>query len=193
MGIAEGDLEEHTATSVAPMVVRQRLLTGGLLEMGEPTAPVSLLLFTNHFCSYCREFHETYLPRLLSEYMQAGKLRVVTVPFSLKKYPESATAAITFLCGAQQGKGREMNDLLFQGSMSNVGVQKRLADLGLDAKKLQECLRGPDAEQILVAQKNMADALGVTLVPTFFLNGEKTVGLPTYADLRGMIDTGLAE
>ncbi len=192
VGIAEGDLEEKTASSAAPIAVSQHLLTGGLLEIGEASTPLNLLLFTNHFCSYCKEFHETYLPRLLAEYVQPGKLRIVTIPFPLKKYPESTTAAITLYCSAKQGQGREMHDLLFQGSMTNAALQAQIKALNLNAKMLQECLRNPLTEQILVAQKNTADALGVTLVPTLFLNGDKTVGLPTYAELRGMIDAVLA-
>lgn len=189
----EGDAPESSSSSSAGADLHQRFLTGGLLEIGEPGAPLSLLLFTNHFCNYCKEFHETFLPRLLTEYVAPGKLRIITLPFPLKKYPESDTAAITLLCAAAQGKGWEMHDLLFQGSLTTSALQKRLTDLGLSTKKLQECLKGSATAQKLITQKNMADALGVAFVPTFFLNGEKMVGLPTYAEVRGAIEAALNE
>lgn len=186
-GIAEGDIggEAPAVTPVVPIDIEQRLLSGGLLEVGSPLSPVTLLVFTNHACSYCRTFQETYVPRLIADFVQPGKLRILTVPFPLKKYPQSEGAARALVCAAQQGKGHEMHEQLF--------TKDRINELGLDATRFEDCQESMQTTAILEAQKTIADALGVTLVPTFFLSGERTVGLMEESDLRGALEAALAE
>lgn len=189
---AEGDVAEtSSASSAAPL--SQRLLTGGLLEVGNADAVQTLLVFTNAFCNYCRTFEESYMPRLAADFVAGGMLRVITIPFQLKKYPQSADAAILLWCAAEQQKGQEMHALLFEGFPNKTVLQQQAKSLGLDLKKLQACQKSPEAQAALSQQRTLADALDVSLVPTFFLNGSKIVGLPEYADLRGAISDALSD
>lgn len=168
--------------------IQQRLLTGGLLEIGNPTAPVTLLVFTNPYCRYCQEFQTNDLPRLIADEVTPGTLRIVTVPFPLKKYKESESAALSLICAALQGKGLETSDLLFTAGLSSTEERKRTALLGLNTRQMLGCMKSAEALHALQIQKGMADALAVTLLPTFFVNGQRTVGLPEYSDLKGSIE-----
>jgi protein-disulfide isomerase len=44
--------------------------------LGNPAAPVTLQYFGDLECPFCREFTVSSLPRLISEYVRAGKLKV---------------------------------------------------------------------------------------------------------------------
>lgn len=191
--IAEGDIGGETPApeTLPPLVLTQRLLTGGLLEIGPASAPVTLLVFTNTSCSYCREFEQTYVQRLLTEQTGSGKLRIVTTPFALRKYPESEDAARMLLCAARQNKGHDMLKFLFENGAGKSALARGIKELSLDEKMIGLCLADAGTSAMIATQATLADALDVTLVPTFFLNGERTVGLPTYADLRGMIESAL--
>src|SRR5688572_3517812 len=67
----------------------ERVLSGGLLVTGKSDAPVTLLLFTNFSCRYCRDFHER-LSNVAKPYLDGGELRIVTATYALEKYPRSA-------------------------------------------------------------------------------------------------------
>jgi len=110
----------------------------------------------------------------------------------LRKYVHSENAAMSLLCAATQGKGIPMHELLFKVGANDREAQLALAaSLDLDTELFGQCLDSPDTLRTVERQKSLARSFDVTLVPTFFLNGVKTVGLPYYADLRGMIEENL--
>ena len=166
----------------------ERLLQTGILAIGQENAPLTLLLFTNHSCRYCREFEEEYFPRLTEDFLRSGKLRLEIAVLPLKKYPESALAASSLFCAAAQGKGLAMHESLFDTQITRRSVIDLAETLSLDTNIFGTCLDAPETAEVLLRQASIAEMLAMEFVPTFFLNGEKFIGLPTYADLRGRIE-----
>lgn len=147
----------------------------GTLILGSDNPPVTLLLFTNHDCNYCKEFQQTLLPRLQTDYIATNKLRMMIVPVPLRKYAQSDTKAHALICGVRAGSGSDVNQMLFEGR-SNFPV-------------LKECLSDNDyLQSVMARQQEVISALDVTLVPTYYLNQTRFTGLPSYADLRGQIE-----
>src|SRR3989338_9661692 len=56
------------AETGALIVLPERVLPGGMLELGSPNAPVTVLHFTNASCEYCQRFHREIEPRLLADF-----------------------------------------------------------------------------------------------------------------------------
>lgn len=154
--------------------------------MGDPDAPLSMLLFTNHECRYCGTFQETLFPALL-DHVRSKALRITIIPASLQTYAQSKEHAFLLLCAAQQGKGMIMHDLLFTG-ITRATLQARNASLAFDLDRLDACIANPATEEHYRASQAIARALDVTLLPAYFLNGNKFVGLPEAADLRGQME-----
>ncbi|MBI5155807.1 thioredoxin domain-containing protein [Candidatus Peregrinibacteria bacterium] len=165
--VADSDEMGSSSLSTSLATTEQRVLTGGLLEIGPPSAPLTLIVFTNESCSYCKEFQDTFIPRLVADFAERGELRIVTFHFPLQKYRDSAETAATAICN--------------------------VLHLHLTPLKLKECVKSPAMRTMLTSQKIIADALGVRVLPTFFLNGEKMTGLPAYADLRGAIEAAASQ
>jgi protein-disulfide isomerase len=169
--------------------IPERLLPGGLLEIGDPNAPVSLLLFTNHACAYCRTGHEQIEPRLLADYVRPGKLRMTIAPFPLRKYAESDAAAAALLCAAEQGWGQAMHDLLFVRNGAGIAtLESDREAVPVEWVQLRACMTNPATLAVIAQQRSWAHALGITVIPTALINGQRVTGLPEYADLRGEID-----
>ncbi len=167
----------------------ERLLETGMLEIGNADAPVTLLVFTEHHCKYCREFMRDQVPWIKEEYIDPGNLKLQIVIFPLKKYLKSKDAAAALYCGSAQGSGLSLHDLLFRGG--NFGHESLLEyanSIELDTELFDECLTDEQTQLLLDEQKVWARSLDVSLVPTFFLNGKKLVGLQYEPDLRGMIE-----
>ncbi len=185
-----GDIPVVSTGSLSP--VTERLLSGGLLEIGSAEAPLTLLVFTNFSSDYCRRFQTEYVPRLMHDFIEPGKLRLQIAPLTLQKYPESDDASKLLHCAALQGSGRTMLDLLVTSPRITVpAILAQSQARGLDVNTLRACLEDTSTEQMIAMQRQFAAGSGVTLVPTFYLNGETSEGLPEYADLRGWIETTL--
>lgn len=183
-----------SAASVHEIFASERFLSNGVLELGNTDAKITVTLFTHHSCSYCRTFMEEELPRLITDFVEKGNVKLQIVPLELRKYPQSTMQEKYFVCGAMQSKGLELHQLLFT---ANVMDKKAEATIGkllkLDAKALTACLKDPQTEAIIKAQQEIATSQNITLVPTFIINGKTLVGLRGYADLRGEIETTLAK
>jgi len=178
---------ESVTSTGAEVRVGERLLPSGILEIGNADAPVSLLIFTNHSCAYCRDFERTLMPSVISQYIRKDLVRVGIVPYVLQKYPASEQSALTLLCATEQGKGIAVHELLFRDDISPVQVRTELVSMGLDSARHQACMQSDGMKGTIAAQQSMAQSLGVTLVPTYFINGKKYVGFPEWADLRGQL------
>lgn len=173
------------AAPVMP-VIATRILSGGILELGRGNAPVAMQLFINHSSPYSRQFVETYLPWLNGDFMKNGDLRISLIPMAFQKYPRSAQDAAMLACATMEGKGLEMNSLLFSQPTEAI-MQNQITALGLDAQKIADCVKSEATQTTLGLQSAIAAEHHVTVVPTYFLNGKAFTGFPDYSDLRGQV------
>ena len=165
-----------------------RFLNTGVLEIGNADANTTLTVFIEYHCTYCNEFHRDFAPRLQEDFIDDETLLIRFVPFEIKKYPNSADAIKGFICAGKMGKGLKMHTLLTERQNKHRSSAIAYAkELQIDEMTFSECLDSEEVKSLLDAQKTIANELDITLVPTFFLNSEKKVGLPYYPDMRGWI------
>lgn len=192
LGEEVGEGEPATEELSETGALTERLLATGVLEIGDPAAPLTLLMFTEHHCSYCREFLMEIFPRLKTDFIEAKRLKLEVAMLPLQKYPQSADTALGLICAAAQGAGLAMHTTLFSNpNKSADAILSYTVDLGLNTALLRDCMKSPRTMMLLDSQEAWAQSLNVTVVPAFFLNGEKFIGLPYYADLKGRIDEAL--
>ncbi|MDO8468707.1 MAG: thioredoxin domain-containing protein [Candidatus Peribacter sp.] len=176
--------EERTETGA----LAEHMLSTGVLEVGKREAPLTLLMFTEHHCSYCRQFLFEIFPRLKTDFLETGTLKLQIAMLPLQKYQASNDASLGFICSAAQGKGLVMHDTLFRNpNKSKAAILSYAVDLKLDTALLDDCMKSARTKAMLEGQQTWAQSLGVDVVPAFFLNGEKFLGLPYYPDLKGRI------
>lgn len=182
-----------SASSSKPTAdVREEIASGATIDMGEPTAPLDLVLFTNHACGYCRDFHDALLPRLQEDFIAPGKLRLRVALLPIRKYPGSDLEAAALFCAKRQDRTWELHDALFGlTDRSQEAVTAQARGLKMDAEAFTACLPSPEAQSFAQIQGITASRLGVTLAPTLFIGNEKHVGLPAYAELRSWIENKL--
>ena len=58
----------------------------------------------------------------------------------------------------------------------------------LDETAMKTCMENPGAQATIDAQQSVARSLGVSLVPSYFINGKLYTGLPEYSDLKGQVE-----
>ncbi len=190
----DGDAVSSTGSLLGNDNVGERILPTGIVEFGDPAAPVVLLLYTHHSCAYCHTFTDERLPNLLRDFVDRGKVRIQIAQLNISKYPQSQAQTKSLICAAAQGKGLAMHKELFNQTLWDDKAMLALAKkVGIKETVFTDCLKAPGTASLAQLQQSLAQSLGVSLVPTYFVDGEKFVGLPQYPDLRGRIEAALSK
>ncbi|HZL56962.1 MAG TPA: thioredoxin domain-containing protein [Bryobacteraceae bacterium] len=61
-------------------------------EIGSPSAPITLELYTDYQCPACRTFYLDVLPQVIAQYVATGKVRLIHRDFPLQMHPYSRVA-----------------------------------------------------------------------------------------------------
>lgn len=166
-------------------------LKNGEQILGDVNAPVTIIVFSDFECPYCKIFEEKTLQQIEEKYIKKGK-----VNFIFKHLPghfNSQKAAEASECASEQGKFWEMHDKLFeeQGFLDIPYLKLYAKELGLDETEFNNCLEsGKTAEQVNKEKRQGLD-LGITGTPMFYINGELVVGAKPYGYFEDIIDKKL--
>ena len=159
--------------------------------IGNPDAPITIIEFSDFQCPFCARFHVQTLPSLIDEYIEQGKVKIVFRDFPIQNiHPNALPAAVAAECANDQGKFKDMHDLLFenQKQWSSLETSPALStfvqyanNLQLDEEEFTSCLTG--GKHIDEIRKDLEDGrnYGVTGTPGFFI-GNENVG---YVELKG--------
>jgi len=170
---------------------------------GPADAPVTVVLFEDFQCPYCRQLAGN-VQGLLEE--RGDEVRVAWYhfpmhtacnPSGLKKdmHPRACAAAKAGVCAHAQGRFWPMHDTLFLNSakLSDTEIAGYAADVGLDVGAFEACMADP-ATQTKVEQDALAAAgWGVKGTPTFFVNGRRLSGAQPVEALVAVVDALKAE
>ncbi|UTW12192.1 DsbA family protein [Marinobacterium rhizophilum] len=140
--------------------------------LGQDDAPVVLIEFTDYQCPFCRRHFEQAHPRLIKEFVDTGKLKIVLKEFPLQKlHPLAPRAAMAAQCAGDQQQYWSMHDLLFQNQtrMSMEDLESFATSLELDTARFLECMeQGQYAPQIR-ADFDLGVSAGVRGTPFFYI------------------------
>ena len=164
--------------------------TDGDPSMGDPQAPVKVVVFSDFQCPYCSKVG------ILLEYIlehNAETVQIIYKQFPLPFHKEATAAAIASLAAQNQGKFWEMHDLLFQHGkeLSEDMIQSLAKEAGLDMKQFNKDLS--DAILAERVQQDIEDGrmAGVRGTPTIFVNG-RTLEERSPEGLQALVDKELA-
>lgn len=164
---------------------------------GPVDAPVKIVEYSNFGCSHCRNFALDAGQKLRQEYGAGGKVRFEFKQFKLGD-PSTTDAANASLCAADQSRFWDYHDLLFQKqgisatAFSKGSLKAYAKQLNLDSTTFDTCV---DKSQFMATvNQDSQDGvnLGVNGTPTFFINGEQSVGDQPYDQLKAKVDAAIA-
>ena len=174
--------------------------SGGTL--GDANAKVTLDLYSDFQCPLCQEFALEMTPKLISDFVRAGKLKIayhdLLVIDSNTGGTESLDAANAARCAADQGKFWLYHDWLFgnqhsegSGAFTKDRLKTMGSLIGLNASQFDSCVdNGLHNAEIQSAQK--AAPSGLSSTPGVYVNNVAVgSGLPTYDVLTAAINAVL--
>jgi protein-disulfide isomerase len=161
--------------------------------LGPKNAPVTIVEFSDYQCPACRAWYDQIYRQLMTEY--EGKIRFVYRDFPLTSiHPGAQPAAEAANCANDQDKYWEFHNALFSGqyNLDRNGFLQIASDLALDTNSFTACIdSGKYASEVLADLQDGIN-LGVDATPTFYINGFKVVGVPSYASFKNVVDQMLA-
>jgi protein-disulfide isomerase len=188
------------ATPSAELVTPPTSYPAALVDgetVGGKDAPVVLELYSDFQCPACRQFVTQQLPRLMTEFVQPGTLRIEARDIDIlgSGTPnESLELAAGAACAAGQDRYWQFHDYVFwnQGRENkgdhDAAFIARVADAaGVDRVAWDACVAKPDARSPVTSRTAAAVGLGITSTPTLVLNEQHFVGVPNYDQLATLI------
>jgi len=147
---------------------------------GDQDAPLRILEFVDFQCPECARGS-----KLIRSYMMQYPKSIF---LAVKYYPlgelNSMVSALYGECAAEQGKFWQMHDSLFdrQGQWRTLREAKSLLntiarDAHLDINELDLCMKGDNAQSVVLAERMLGEAHFVKSTPTYFVNDEMVVGV----------------
>ncbi len=144
---------------------------------GNPDAPVTIFEFGDYQCPSCRLWFQQVKNLLDVNYIQTGKAKFVYYDWPIPAaHPNAFLAARASRCAADQDLYWEYHKSLFdnQGVWSNlsspIGQFTTLAEaVGIDGGQFESCLKSDAHADVVTAQMQLGDQLGVGGTPTVLI------------------------
>ena len=149
-------------------------------ELGDPNAPVTIVEFTDYQCPYCSQHSLETMPRIVTEFVDTGRVYYMLKDLPLDQlHPDARAAAEAARCAGDQDAYWEMHDEIFANQSQWAGqgeAAKELfvgyaAGLGLDESAMTACLESGQFTDAVEANAAEASALGISGTPMFFVDG----------------------
>jgi protein-disulfide isomerase len=162
--------------------------TTGAAVLGDESAPVTIVEFTDYQCPYCARHARTTLPSLISEFVDRGTVRYVVRDLPLEQHPLATPSARAARCAASQGAERywEYHDALFEAQphLADSTLRGIARKVGLDLPRFEACLASPKIAALVERDAAAAAEAGLTATPSFVI-GRAVDGMVTGVVVAG--------
>jgi protein-disulfide isomerase len=177
--LIRGEINDLTSDPLADTV--KKIQTANSPVLGNPSAPITLVEYSDFECPVCRNLHDS-LRGLLPNYPQ---VKVIFKDYPLDTiHPWARTAALAGRCAYQQDPKAfwKMYDSIYdnQDVISASNVYDKVTDYatkaGLNPEVFKACMSAPETAQTIDASIANGNLLEVRSTPTVFVNGRRIVG-----------------
>lgn len=122
---------------------------GAMPLLGSANAPVAIIEFSDYQCPYCREFYKQTEKKVVTNYVNTGKVKISFRDLPLSMHDKAKPMALATRCANEQNKFWEMHDKIFdkQSDWSMLPKADALdkakgyaVDLGLNVQQFNDCM-----------------------------------------------------
>lgn len=161
--------------------------------MGYSDSPVTIVMYSDYQCEFCKSFIDNTLSTILSTY--PNQVKFVHKDFPLPSHPLAEKAALAGECAYSQNKFWEMHGLIFenQETLEETSFSQFATTLSLDLPLFNSCVEDQTTLDEISADFNEGTTLGVIGTPTFFINGQKISGAQPFENFKSIIDQELVD
>jgi protein-disulfide isomerase len=161
---------------------------------GAPGAPVTIFVFSDFQCGYCREEAKVLRSNLGRTYPQQVKLVFKDFPLEqIHNWARPASVAGRCIANMKPDAFWRYHDFVFdqQANLTPENLREKVMEFagtaGIDVLQLGQCFDTKATDKEVSATVELARALQVSSTPTLFVNGRRLGNLP-WEQLKGIID-----
>jgi protein-disulfide isomerase len=172
--------------------------------VGSPTAPVTIAVWFDYQCPFCKRFELETLEQLYDEYVATGKVRIVYKDFQFLG-PDSMDAGV-FARAVWAAYPEHFHDWYMAvmtaqdeehggfGDLASVATLTRTIP-GIDADRVLALVEENRAtyEAAMAADRAEAQSLGINGTPGAIIGTELVAGAQPYAKVKALVDAELAK
>jgi len=192
--------QEHTNRHSATLQVPLKLK--GDPALGAENAPLTIVMFSDYECPYCKRFHDEVLPRLKEEYIKKGIVRLIHKDLPLPFHSTADPAARAARCSANNKEYWKVYSALFrdQGCLTCLGPSQIAQKVSTSNKsKLEDCMKSKRISLAIASNASEATLNNIKGTPTFIIgpsdkenaSGEIVEGALPWPDFRVRIEKAL--
>lgn len=162
---------------------------------GSNTALVTLVMFSDFQCPYCKRVEPT-IEKLRTDY--GDRLRIVWKDEPLPFHPRALPAAhlARFARSVKGDAGFwSVHDKLFdsQPKLEDADLEAVARAAGLDVAKANAAIKSKQFTRDIEADLSLGDDVQASGTPHFFINGRRLVGAQPYEKFKSVVDEQLAK
>ncbi|MGD8403127.1 MAG: thioredoxin domain-containing protein [Anaerolineales bacterium] len=168
-------------------------------KMGNPDAPVKIVIYSDFQCVYCRNYWNETEPLIIENYVETGQVYYEYRSFGDFLGSQSATAAEAAYCAGDQGQFWPYHEILFlnwtgegSGDFSFARQLGYAEALDLDVKTFSTCLEGGKYQYQIEEDLTNARTDDIRATPSFMINGELVEGALPYSEFEEVIEAALS-
>ena len=170
----------------------------GEMVLGRADAPVTVIEFSSMTCPHCATFHNQTLPTIKKEYIDTGKVRLVSRDFPLDGLALAATM-VARCSGPSRYFG--LIQVMFRTQDRWARSSNPRADLismarfaGMSEKDVDTCLNNEDLlNSIQAGVRQGREEFKIDSTPIFFIDGKKVSGAMPIEDFRKVLDAAVSK
>ncbi|MGE5644891.1 MAG: DsbA family protein [Acidobacteriota bacterium] len=182
--VGELSADSERAELAEEKEIALRLKTGEPPRLGSVSAPVTVVIYVDFQCLYCRD-----AVSLLRERIAGGhgeKLQVLFKHHPLASHDWSRAAARSSVCFYNQSNELfwRFADFLFehQTDIDSVNLTSKIGEFigrtpEVNQPSYQSCVASTAPDMAILRDENSGVAAGVNATPTLFVDGKKIVGM----------------
>jgi len=161
---------------------------------GVDSADLTIFLFSNYSCSFCRKFFANVYPKLKKDYIDKEKVKLVIKPVDLTNNEKVLNSLKLAVCINEYGKFEKLNRLLlFEPKVVYTEEFNELIDELIEKDEfVAECMLGGEAEEYVLENLLNFKAFKLTGTPTFILNNKIYKGYSDYENFQKIVEKELA-
>ena len=188
----------------APVVNIANVKTANEPFIGNANAPVTMALFFDYQCPYCKQFDQTVLSQIIPNYVTTGKVKVVFKDFQFlgndslagaefgravwAAYPDQYGAWLTDMFNAQDEEG----DKGFGNQATIVAmVKKELPAIDTDKIIALIAANKTAYDTAIAADRAEGASYGINGTPSVIIGTQLLQGGQTYPNVAALLDAQL--
>jgi protein-disulfide isomerase len=144
--------------------------------VGDPKAPIEMLMFIDVQCPVCQNYEVSYLPTIVQKYIRTGKVQLQLKPWAFLG-AQSTTGRLGVIAAAKQNKGFEYAKVLYdnQGPEESGWLTgKEMAAIaasvnGLNLSQWRDDVNSSASQSVANDVDKLATQMKVQGTPTIFV------------------------